>query len=154
MAGEEQQLPRMMIESVRVHRTHKADVVRDSPELRHQLGQFHAALAVPVEGEFARHDLRRGLDEGKLQVLGHGLRQGLAMMLLERGFRIEEFVLARPSLHEHEDDVLRLGLEVRLLGGQWVDIGQVGRREAVARKQVAECRHADPRSDVLEEVPP
>ena len=76
------------------------------------------------------------------------------MMLLERGFRIEEFVLARAAFHEHEDDVLRLGREVRLLGGQWIDIGQVGRREAVAREQVAERGHADPRSDVLEEVPP
>ena len=39
--------------------------------------------------------------------------QRLAVPLLEFGLGIEEIDLAGPALHEHEDDVLGLGREVR-----------------------------------------
>ena len=47
-------------------------------------------------------------------------RQRLAVPLLEFGLGVEEIDLAGPALHEHEDDVLGLGREVRLARRQRV----------------------------------
>ncbi len=55
-----------------------------------------------------------GLGEGQAQVFGEFGWQGLAMPLLEFRLGIEEIDLAGSALHEHEDDILCLGREVRL----------------------------------------
>ncbi len=104
--------------------------------------------------ELAGHHLRGRLDEGELQVVREGLGQGRAVVALQGGFRIEQLVLARAPFHEHEDDLLRLRLEMRLPGGERVDLRQVGGRQPVAGEQVSEGDDSDSRGDILEEVSP
>ena len=59
-----------------------------------------------------------GLMKASCRFLVIDSRQRLAVPLLQLGLGIEEIDLARAALHEHEDDVLRLGGEVRLLAAR------------------------------------
>jgi hypothetical protein len=71
-----------------------------------------------VGREFARARQNRGggLDEGQAQVLGHGRRQRLAGILLQRGLGIEKIHLAGSALHEQADNVLGVRREMRCFG--------------------------------------
>ena len=73
-----------------------------------------------------------------LQLLGHGRRQRLALPLFEFGLRIEEIDLAGRALHEHEDDVLGFGREVRRFGRQ-----RIGSLRAAAARSVSNLRQRD-----------
>ena len=113
-SGEQQQLARMMIERVRVHGAHHAKVVGHLRSVRQIIRENHAALAVLLELARAGEHRRGRLDERELQVLRHRRRQRLAVPFLQLRLRIEQIHLARAAFHEQEDDVLRLGREMRL----------------------------------------
>lgn len=68
------------------------------------------------------------------------------MMLAQGGLFVEEFVLAGTTFHEHEDDVLGLGREVR---PSW---GRGGWSWGVRRQQVSERERTDTGGALAEEV--
>ena len=76
---------------------------------------------------------------------------GLPLPLLQLRLGIEQIHLARAALHEHEDHVLRLGREMRLLGRQRVDLGQRG-GASLARQQLGQRDRADAARALAEEA--
>ena len=142
-AGEQQQLPRMVVEGVGMDRAHQADVVGDLAQVLPQLGEHHAGLPARRKVVAAGHHLGGRLDKSELEVFGHFGRQRFAVPLLELGLGVEELVLARPPLHKHVDDVLSLGREVRRARRQRIVLARRSGGKAVGRQQVAERPHAD-----------
>jgi hypothetical protein len=65
----------MMVERVGVHGAHQTQVVGTGTQMRQQLRQLGAALAMTLKLKLAGHDRSRGLNEGKIQVLGQRRRQ-------------------------------------------------------------------------------
>ena len=92
------------------------------------------------------------LDEGEAQVFGHRRRQRLAVPLLQLRLGIEEIDLAGTALHEHEDDVLGLGREVRLAWRERIQLGRGG--AAFACQQLRQRDGADAARAIAEEIPP
>lgn len=55
-AGIHQQLPGHVVELIRVHRADEANVIGDRTDVRDEIGQLHAALAVRLERARSAHD--------------------------------------------------------------------------------------------------
>ena len=106
-------LRRRVIELGRPHRSDDGDVVGDGGEMRHQLRDFRARLAVLRESEWRREELRRPLDEGEPFALDQFLRDVLTVVLLQRRLGIEEIELRRRACHEEIDDALRFRRELQ-----------------------------------------
>ena len=103
-----------MVELIRVHRAHEADVVRDGADVREEVGELHTALAVFLEGARRAHDTRGLLcEEGEAHVLQHRFGQRLPVELVQHRLRIVEIHLARAALEVNVDDVFRARLVVR-----------------------------------------
>ena len=64
-AGVHEDLPGRMVELRRVHRADDRDVVGDRRQVRQQLRELGARLAVPLERERRAEQPRRALDEGE-----------------------------------------------------------------------------------------
>ena len=107
----------LMIVHAGVHGADERDVVGHFAELRQQLAQLHAALAVRRKFPRRAKDLRRSLREVVVFDLAGKL---LPIILREHRLRIEEIHLRRPAHHEQRDHRLRLRLKVRRLREQIV----------------------------------
>ena len=106
-----------------------ANVVRLSGQVGHQVAHPQARLAVPLEGPGAGQAF--GVALGELaHRLAEGSGQGLPPQAGEFGLGVEQVHGARAADHEHEDDRLGAGGEVRFPGGKGV------RRLGVAGHQV------------------
>ena len=87
-----------------------ADVVDALADVGEELADFDAALAVALELEGRLHE-GAGLALVAEVAAGHGL----AVVLGEHGLGVEAVDVRQAAVHEEEDDVLCLGLEVRVL---------------------------------------
>ena len=121
-AAEEQQLAGMVVEGVGVHGAHQAEIVGAGADVRDEIGELDAALPVRRETRGLASTAALGLVKARRRSLVSSGRQRLAVPLLELGLGVEEIDLAGPALHEHEDDVLGLGREVRLARRQRVHV--------------------------------
>ena len=104
------ELAGMMVELRRVHRTHEAQVVRDGTDVRQQIAQFHAALAVLGELPRTREHLRTSL---RGVVVFDFAGEFLAVVFVQCGLGVEQIHVARPALHKHGNHRLGARLEVR-----------------------------------------
>ena len=103
-----------VVELRRVHRADDGDVVGDGRQVRQQLRELGARLAVLLERERRAEQARRALDEREPLSLRNELRGNLlAVVLLQRRLVVEQIELRRRARHEQIDDVLRLRREVR-----------------------------------------
>ena len=123
-----------MLGVIGVHPAEEADVVRDGRQVRHQVGDHHAALAAGADGclgaegeEFLRADLGDFLAQGRVDTL--------AVAIVDEGFRIEEIDLRGAALHEEEDHPLGLGLNTVGVGRGRCD----GRLEEVVKSKGTEA---------------
>ena len=104
----------MMIECVRVHGSHHAQLIGHLRCVRQIIREHHPGLPELLELPRTRKHRCGRLDECEFQVLRHLGRQRLAVPFLQRGLRIEQIHLARTAFHEKEDDILSLRREMRL----------------------------------------
>src|SRR5207302_7038807 len=121
----------------------EADVVHASRQVRHQIGDVEARLAMFHELSRASQQRRVAFSE-LANRLAEAFGQRLAMVLLQLGLWIEKIDLTWPADHEHEDYRLGLGLEVRQLGGERVQgrLALVG-GVTIARQQPGECQRPE-----------
>ena len=116
-AGEQQQLPRVMVERVGVHRAHQRDVVGDRSQVRHQLGKLHAALAVGWNAERLAMTLAVGLMKASFRSLVIDGGRDWPSYFSSAGLGSNSSYWLGPPSMNMIDDVLRLGSEVRRLRG-------------------------------------
>ena len=90
-----------------------------------------------------------GLVKARRRSLVSSGGQRLAVPLLELGLGVEEIDLAGAALHEHEDDVLGLGREVRLARRQRILLDGGG--AAIALQHLRERDGADAAGAIAEE---
>ena len=107
VAGVHEDLRRRVIELRRPHRADDRDVVGDLREMRQQLRDLRARLAVPLELERRAEQLRRALDEREALALDELVGDVLAVVLRQLRLGIEEIELRRRAGHEEVDDALR-----------------------------------------------
>ena len=111
-----------MLRVIGVHAAQEAQVIGDGGEMRHQIGDHHAALA-------AWAHRCHGLECEELvgANLGDFLAQGRVNLLPvfagDEVFRVEEIHLRGTTLHEEEDDAL----------GPWHHAGEAGRNRIRSR---------------------
>ena len=75
------------------------------------------------------------------------------MILLKNRFVVKKFELAGSSLHEHEDDMLRLGSKMRHSRGQRVRAWQrTGQCQAIAGQELTQGGHSDATCAVAKEI--
>src|SRR5438046_5010099 len=115
-----------MVERVRGHRFYNGNVIENVSEVRECLGDFRAALAVPVKFELGREQGRIGLYERVLLAHDHFFGNWLAVIFLQRRFVVEQVELARRAAHEEVNDSLGFGLEMRMPWGERVRAGNRG----------------------------
>ena len=137
----------MVIERIREHRSHQADVVRARGSVGNVVRELRAAFSIRLENARTRQHRSRRFDERQLHLLGHRFRQRLAMPLLQARFRVKQIGLAGAAFHEHEDDALGLALEMALLRRQRIGIRC---RKVVARQQVGQGDVAHSARDITE----
>ncbi len=119
--GVHQDLARRVIEGVGDHRFDDRDVVNDTRQVRQQLGQLGAALAMPGKLELRPQQLRVRVDErGPVSLEQFGRRQ-LPVELGQLRLVVEQLQMARAARHEQENYALRFGRRGRGLRGQWID---------------------------------
>ena len=106
-------------------------------EVRQQFATLGPALAVAGELPPRAEQLGVPLDEREPLVLDVGLRDDLAVEFLQLGLVVEQFELARPAGHEQEDDVLRLGGEMRRFRRERKDTRCFGNTGCLRGVQVA-----------------
>ena len=101
-----------------VHRVHEGNVIDAGGEVREQITDPFAALPVlmklPARTDDAPLVAPPAATEGS-----H--RHGAALKPVELPFVVEGFDMARPAVHEEEDDALRLRREVRRARRQRID---------------------------------
>ena len=135
VAGEQQHLGGGVVELVGPHRVDDRHVVDDRGEVRQQLADPRAALAVLGELVGRAEELGRALDEGEPLALEDFLGAGRAVELVELGLVVEQVVLRRRAGHVQVDDPLGLGRQQRRPWGEGVVGGDAadGRRQPAAR---------------------
>ena len=106
-AGAHQDLAGGVVERVGDHRLDDGDVVDDVRQVRQQLGELGAALAVPGELELRAQQLRVRIDERGAVALEQLRRRQRAVELGELRLVVEQLQVAGRAGHEQEDDVLR-----------------------------------------------
>ena len=114
--GVNNELGRRVVELVRRHRFHEANVVNHLGKLRQTIRDPGPALPVLLEGELRAQQLGSTLNERKAlsgQIL---LRTIQTIQLLQFRFVIEQLELARGSGHVQENDALRLRRKLRWQG--------------------------------------
>src|SRR5436190_8608248 len=145
-----------MIELRGMHRPDQRDVICTSGDVRQQIGNLHAALAVLAEHPLrAHHRGRVLLQERELRISHDGRRQGLAVILIEQGFRIEEVHLAGAALQEDEDATLSRRREMRFARGQrvrWKAGFRIRGEQAVLSEESGEREATEPTRAGGEEI--
>ena len=129
---------------------HKRHLVDMRGEVRKQLGQIAAGLAVLFEGERAADaDVRKR--QPALQLAGHvgQPRQRLAVQPLQLGLVFERVDLADAALHEQEDAVLGLPRMMLGLGRLRVRVGA-----GLIGQQSGQRESSDPVAGTAEKVAP
>ena len=141
-----------MIELRRVAGADDRDVVGDRGEVRQQLRQLGAGLAVLAERERRAEQTRRPFDEREPLPFRDEFRGDLlAVVLLQRRLAVEQVELRRRARHEEIDDVLRLRREVRRARRQRV---VAFLREELLVQQRRQREAADAEAGLPKEVPP
>ena len=137
------------------HRVQERDVVDAGGEVREQVADHLAALAVGLEFPLRPDDAAFVLLATPAERL-HGDR--LAVEIVELRLVVERVDLARAAVHEQEDDALGLRSEVRRLRRERVrrSRGDIGSprglaEEAVAGEQVGQAQRGEPRAGLPEE---
>ena len=103
-----------MIELRGVHGPHQRDVIRAGGDVRQQIADFHAALAVFFEDTAgAHHRGRILLQKGKLRISHDRIGQRLSVVFVEQRLGIKEIHLRGAAFEEDEDTSLRLRREMR-----------------------------------------
>jgi hypothetical protein len=132
---------RAVLRRVGGHRVDECDVVDAAADVREQVADPLAALAVLLE-------LPPRLDDAALVLLaataGSLHLDGLVVHADHAGLIVERVDLARPAVHEQKDDALRLGSARRRLRSERISEG-VGRGVSRGAEQpvVAEPRERD-----------
>ena len=113
-----------------IHRFDECDVVDHLRQVREDFADPSAALAIALEREHRRNDLR-GVERLRriqaVQILfGEDVLGLFSAVLFQQRLVIERLDLACATDHEQKDDVPRLGSEVWLPGSEW--IAEINRR--------------------------
>ena len=114
--GLEERDGRVVVDVLRVHRPHKAQVVGHPGRVRQQLAHPRAGLAVPGELERRPGQRQGGLVAGHAgEPLAHadGGGEVLAVHLVQQRLVVEQVQLRRPAGHEQVDDPLGPRRQVR-----------------------------------------
>ena len=114
-AGVQKHLRRGVVDLIGVQGLHHADVVRHGAQVRQQLAQLQAALAMALKFEFGARQLHLAADEGKALALSQLLGAVLAVHLLQQRLVVVQIQLRRRADHVQVNDVLGLGGKV----GAW-----------------------------------
>ena len=117
-AGLEEGDARLVVDGLRVHRVHEAEVLRDTAGVGDELGQHDAVLVVgvAVEAELAGRHREAALAArhgGDALAVADGIRQVLVEARHQLRLVVVEVELAGRALHVEVDDTLGLGREVR-----------------------------------------
>ena len=106
---------RVVVDCFGVERLDNGDVIDDGGDVRQELADPGAALAVLVELEHWRHAGERllsGRHPGDALSHAYGTGQLLAVVFAQLGLVIEQVDVRRPAGHEQIDDALGLRGEV------------------------------------------
>ena len=107
MAGLHEGDTRIMINGLGVHRTHHRDIVGNGTDVREQLGDFHAGLAVLIETETAAHTVERLPHELRDALASRqAFRHRLAVHFYQLGLGIKEIQMRRRARLEEVDHPL------------------------------------------------
>src|SRR5262249_12597793 len=118
-------------------------IVGEFGGMREDVADLQTALAVLGELEWRLHQLA---DRPAVGADLHLAVVAFAVVLFERRFGVERIDLARRTVHEQEDAVLRLG---RLLSG-----ADGGTEEPLATEQIHERQRRKPAPHFPQEAPP
>src|SRR2546422_10780105 len=100
-----------MIGDVGYHGPNNTEFIDDLRRVRKQLADFNPVLSILLESERGLHQIPGGeLGAGRL------VRQRLAVVLVQQRLVVERVDLREPALQEDDDDMFRLGGEVRSFG--------------------------------------
>ena len=130
----EKQLRRRVVELVRLHRPHDAQLIRHRGGERQHLRDFRARLTVALELEPGPQHRRVRTDEGVPLARDHRRGQRFTLHLRQFGLVVEQVQLAGRPRHEQVDHPLRLRREMGLPGGQRVGLRRRTRPAAQARQ--------------------
>lgn len=137
-----------MIRHIRVHGTNHADVINVRGDVREEVADFDAALAVRLELEGrlkGRARLALGLE------IVH--RQRLAVELGEHGLGIKGVHVRRPAVGEDVDDAFGLGGKLRgTRGERGVVADLIG--EQTRAEQLRQAQHPKAHAAAAEKIPP
>ena len=147
------ELPGMVIELLRVERSHHEEVVRAGPEVRQKVGKLHSTLTVLLVGPARSQELGVLVDEREPHVLSHGLRQDLPMQFVQLRLGIEEIDLGWRARHKEENAVLGFAREMRALGSERVWRGR-GSEESVLLEKAGQRNPPHPAGGGVEKRAP
>jgi len=116
LAGVHHQKRRLVVGRVGVHRADDADVVNAAGDVRKQLADFDAALAVFLGFERRRKRRSRLAFSGAMNA-----RQRLAGVLIQEWLGVERIDLRHAAVPKQKDQPIGFGRELRLLWRQWID---------------------------------
>ena len=126
-----------MVEVIGSYAGNQRDIVRHGSNVRQKVGDVETALAVTFELAMRAEQLRRILHERvherEALAFQQRLRGGLAVVLLQFRFVIEEFQLARPAGHEEINDALHFRGKVRRLGRGGIQRLRIRASQAVGK---------------------
>ena len=152
-----QEQRRLVVEVTAVHRSDQRHIVDVLGEVRHDLRDIHAALAVFLKLERRRQQALRLV--GRCNVRRHLAHGHLTGVLLERRLGVKQVYLTRPAVHEEVNDRLGLGLEMRRLRTEIVDLPPVGcsghrrvRSEQIGSQQRGQSRSVESVPEPREEI--
>ncbi len=134
----------------RVHRTDEGDVIDLPGQVRHRVGNPHAALAVLGEVEGAPHQRAGAL---RILDLARDLAEvRLAVMLVEHRLGVEQIHLTGAAIHEQMNDRFGFRLEMRRAGFEIARgfLRQVPGEEILAEK-LGQRGTVEPGADVVEQ---
>lgn len=126
---------------LRVHRVNEGNVINAGAEMGEQVADPLARLAILLELPLGPNDATFVLVPATAKSLD---RDRLAIQRIKMGLVVKRIDLARPAIHEQEDDRLGLRRDHRLLGRERIDelrcliIGVQLVEEAIAGEQASE----------------
>ena len=154
-AGLEEGDAGLVVDGLRVHRMHEAEVLRHAAGVRDELGQHDAVLVVgvAVEAELAGRHREAALAArhgGDALAVADGIRQVLVEARQELRLVVVEVELAGRALHVEVDDALGLGREVgagKRRGSRAGHCLSCALRRGASAKETGKRRGTEPRAD-------
>ena len=128
-----------MIGDLADHRADHAELVGVLGNIRIELADLHATLAVAGELEGRGEDVADPIALGFLQLLLHGVGYGLAVQFREVVLGIEGVDLGGATVHEQVDDALGFAGELGGGCGQRVAIAGADRAEEIRSREGTEA---------------